>query len=58
MKSSYVQEECPRFSESQLRLFGRGRGLLKLSRLPTGKLRYPKGEVERLWRQLKAAGSQ
>jgi putative resolvase len=30
------------------------RGIIKAVRLPTGKLRYPKSEVERLWRQLKA----
>ncbi|MEM2714587.1 MAG: helix-turn-helix domain-containing protein [Candidatus Bathyarchaeia archaeon] len=34
------------------------RGIIRAVRLPTGKLRYPKSEVERLWRQLKATGSQ
>ncbi|MEM2314748.1 MAG: helix-turn-helix domain-containing protein [Candidatus Bathyarchaeia archaeon] len=33
------------------------RGIIRAVRLPTGKLRYPKSEVERLWRQLKATGS-
>ncbi|MEM3257884.1 MAG: helix-turn-helix domain-containing protein [Thermoproteota archaeon] len=26
------------------------KGIIKAIRLPTGKLRYPKSEVERLWR--------
>jgi putative resolvase len=34
------------------------RGIIKAVRLPTGKLRYPKSEVERLWKQLKATESQ
>jgi len=34
------------------------KGIIKAVKLPTGKLRYPKGEVERLWKQLKATGSQ
>jgi len=34
------------------------RGIIRAVRLPTGKLRYPKSEVERLWRQLGATGSQ
>ncbi|MEM1785458.1 MAG: helix-turn-helix domain-containing protein [Candidatus Bathyarchaeia archaeon] len=34
------------------------KGIIKAVRLPTGKLRYPKSEVERLWRRLKATGSQ
>ncbi|MEM3569623.1 MAG: helix-turn-helix domain-containing protein [Candidatus Jordarchaeales archaeon] len=34
------------------------KGIIKAVRLPTGKLRYPKSEVERLWRQLRATGSQ
>jgi putative resolvase len=34
------------------------KGIIKAVKLPTGKLRYPRSEVERLWRQLKAAGSQ
>jgi predicted site-specific integrase-resolvase len=33
-------------------------GVIKAVRLPTGKLRYPKSGVERLWRQLKATESQ
>jgi putative resolvase len=33
-------------------------GIIKAVRLPTGKLRYPKSEVERLWRQLRATESQ
>jgi len=33
-------------------------GIIKAVKLPTGKLRYPRSEVERLWRQLKAAESQ
>jgi putative resolvase len=33
------------------------KGIIKAVRLPTGKLRYPRGEVERLWRRLKASGS-
>jgi putative resolvase len=27
------------------------KGIIKAIRLPTGKLRYPKSEIERLWRQ-------
>jgi putative resolvase len=34
------------------------KGIIKAVKLPTGKLRYPRSEVERLWRQLKVAGSQ
>ncbi|MCL7393750.1 MAG: helix-turn-helix domain-containing protein [Thaumarchaeota archaeon] len=34
------------------------KGLIKAVRLPTGKLRYPKGEVERIWKSLKATESQ
>jgi predicted DNA-binding transcriptional regulator AlpA len=34
------------------------KGIIKAVRLPTGKLRYPKSEVERLWKQLKATESQ
>jgi len=34
------------------------KGIIRAVKLPTGKLRYPKSEVERLWRQLKATGSQ
>jgi putative resolvase len=34
------------------------KGIIKAVRLPTGKLRYPKSGVERLWRQLKATESQ
>jgi len=34
------------------------RGIIKAVKLPTGKLRYPRSEVERLWRQLKATESQ
>jgi putative resolvase len=34
------------------------KGIIKAVKLPTGKLRYPRSEVEKLWRQLKAAGSQ
>lgn len=33
------------------------KGIIKAVRLPTGKLRYPKSEVERLWRQLRATES-
>jgi len=33
------------------------KGIIKAVRLPTGKLRYPKSEVERLWKLLKATGS-
>jgi len=33
------------------------KGLIKAVGLPTGKLRYPKGEVERLWRQSGATES-
>ncbi|MEM1607171.1 MAG: helix-turn-helix domain-containing protein [Candidatus Bathyarchaeia archaeon] len=29
------------------------KGIIRAVRLPTGKLRYPKSEVERLWRQLR-----
>jgi putative resolvase len=34
------------------------KGLIKAVRLPTGKLRYPKSEVERIWKSLKATESQ
>lgn len=34
------------------------KGIIKAVRLPTGKLRYPKSEVERLWKQLRATESQ
>ncbi|MEM3832296.1 MAG: helix-turn-helix domain-containing protein [Thermoprotei archaeon] len=34
------------------------KGIIRAVRLPTGKLRYPRSEVERLWKQLKATGSQ
>jgi len=34
------------------------KSIIRAVRLPTGKLRYPKSEVERLWRQLRATGSQ
>lgn len=34
------------------------KGIIKAVKLPTGKLRYPKSEVERLWKQLKASGFQ
>jgi putative resolvase len=34
------------------------KGIIKAVRLPTGKLRYPRSEVDRLWRQLKATESQ
>ena len=34
------------------------KGIIRAVRLPTGKLRYPKSEVDRLWRQLKASESQ
>ena len=34
------------------------KGIIRAVRLPTGKLRYPRSEVERLWRQLRASGSQ
>ncbi len=33
-------------------------GLIKAVRLPTGKLRYPRSEVEGLWRRLRATESQ
>ncbi|MBS7288555.1 MAG: helix-turn-helix domain-containing protein [Candidatus Freyarchaeota archaeon] len=33
------------------------RGLIKAVKLPTGKLRYPKSEVERIWKQLKSTES-
>jgi putative resolvase len=33
------------------------KGIIKAVRLPTGKLRYPKSEVERLWKRLKATES-
>jgi len=33
------------------------KGLIRAVRLPTGKLRYPRSEVERIWRQLKATES-
>jgi putative resolvase len=32
-------------------------GIIKAVRLPTGKLRYPKSEVERVWRQLRVTES-
>jgi len=34
------------------------KGIIRAVRLPTGKLRYPRSEVDRLWRQLKATESQ
>jgi len=34
------------------------KGIIKAVKLPTGKLRYPKSEVERLWRQLRVTESQ
>jgi predicted site-specific integrase-resolvase len=34
------------------------KGIIKAVRLPTGKLRYPKSEVEKLWKSLRATGSQ
>ena len=34
------------------------KGIIRAVRLPTGKLRYPRSEVDRLWRQLKASESQ
>jgi predicted site-specific integrase-resolvase len=34
------------------------KGIIKAIRLPTGKLRYPRSGVERLWRRLRATGSQ
>ena len=33
------------------------KGIIKAVRLPTGKLRYPRSEVDRLWRQLRATES-
>ncbi|MEM4004207.1 MAG: helix-turn-helix domain-containing protein [Desulfurococcaceae archaeon] len=33
------------------------RGIIKAVKLPAGKPRYPKSEVERLWQQLRATGS-
>jgi len=30
------------------------RGIIKAVRLPSGKLRYPRSEVERVWKQLRA----
>jgi len=33
------------------------KGIIKAVRLPTGKLRYPRSEVERIWRSLKATES-
>ncbi|MDK2875607.1 MAG: MerR family regulatory protein [Archaeoglobaceae archaeon] len=33
------------------------KGIIKAVRLPTGKLRYPKSEVERVWKQLRATES-
>jgi putative resolvase len=33
------------------------KGIIKAVKLPTGKLRYPKSEVDRLWRQLRATES-
>jgi putative resolvase len=35
----------------------RREGIIEAVRLPTGKFRYPKSGVERLWRQLEATGS-
>jgi Predicted site-specific integrase-resolvase len=34
------------------------KGIIKAVRLPSGKLRYPKSEVERVWKQLRATESQ
>jgi predicted site-specific integrase-resolvase len=34
------------------------KGIIKAVRLPTGKLRYPRSEVDRLWKQLRATKSQ
>ncbi|MBS7288349.1 MAG: helix-turn-helix domain-containing protein [Candidatus Freyarchaeota archaeon] len=34
------------------------KGIIKAVKLPTGKLRYPRSEVERLWKSLKATESQ
>jgi Predicted site-specific integrase-resolvase len=34
------------------------KGIIKAVRLPSGKLRYPKSEVERIWKQLRATKSQ
>jgi putative resolvase len=33
------------------------KGIIKAVRLPTGKLRYPRSEVERIWKSLKATES-
>jgi predicted site-specific integrase-resolvase len=33
------------------------KGIIRAVRLPTGKLRYPRSEVERIWRSLKATES-
>ncbi|MEM3832456.1 MAG: helix-turn-helix domain-containing protein [Thermoprotei archaeon] len=30
------------------------KGIIRAVKLPTGKLRYPKSEVDKLWKQLKA----
>lgn len=30
------------------------KGIIKAVKLPTGKLRYPRSEVDKLWEQLKA----
>jgi len=34
------------------------KGIIKAIRLPSGKLRYPRSEVERIWKSLRATGSQ
>ncbi len=34
------------------------RGLIRAVRLPTGKLRYPRSEVDRVWRQAKGEEQQ
>jgi len=34
------------------------KGVIKAIRLPTGKLRYPRSEVERIWKSSRATGSQ
>jgi len=33
------------------------RGIIKAVRLPSGKFRYPRSEVERIWKQLRATES-
>ncbi|MBS7288815.1 MAG: helix-turn-helix domain-containing protein [Candidatus Freyarchaeota archaeon] len=33
------------------------KGIIKAVKLPTGKLRYPKSEVKRVWKSLKVAES-